>query len=86
MTGEALEHSMEKLSHSCGDNLVHCLYGGHKRDCSDLFSTVITDEGQCCAFNVMPDFLMLRNDVVGVRPNWKHLESLNYCVFLDSVG
>ena len=43
-----------------------CHFEGHDRNCSDMFIPVITDEGQCCAFNIMPEAVMFNNAVVMV--------------------
>lgn len=31
--------------------LITCIYGGFQFNCTDLFVTVLTDEGLCCTFN-----------------------------------
>ena len=31
------------------------------------YSSVVTDEGRCCSFNIMPDYLMLKHGVAEVR-------------------
>ena len=33
---------------------------------TSAFSSVVTDEGQCCSFNIMPDYLMMNHDVAEV--------------------
>ena len=33
---------------------------GVERNCDDLFKPVITDDGQCCAFNIMPESIMYK--------------------------
>lgn len=33
--------------------LLICEYGGSQFKCMDIFKTVLTDEGLCCAFNVV---------------------------------
>ncbi len=33
-------------------------------NCSDLFTPTITDEGMCCSFNIMPEGVMFRTNVV----------------------
>jgi hypothetical protein len=45
---------------------ARCTFMGHERNCSEIFSHVITDKGQCCSFNIMPDYLMYRSDVIEV--------------------
>jgi hypothetical protein len=46
--------------------LVHCSFHGHTRNCSKIFAAVMTDEGECCAFNVMPEFLMYKPETIEV--------------------
>ena len=41
--------------------LIQCHFEGNARDCSEIFIPVITDDGQCCGFNVMPEHVMFRN-------------------------
>ena len=41
--------------------IVQCHFEGEERDCQEIFNPVITDDGQCCGFNVMPEHLMFRN-------------------------
>ena len=35
-------------------------------NCSELFIATITDEGQCCSFNIMPEAVMFKNAAVHV--------------------
>lgn len=39
------------MSQACEDMLISCIYGGSEYNCTDLFVTVLTDEGLCCTFN-----------------------------------
>ena len=41
--------------------MVQCHFEGVERDCQEIFIPVITDDGQCCGFNVMPEHVMFRN-------------------------
>ena len=58
--------------------LVQCHFEGSDRDCSEIFTPVITDDGQCCGFNIMPEFVMFRDrdqehyseEVAGAWENW----------------
>lgn len=61
-----LHHFMEDLSHRCSDMILKCDFEGHERNCSDIFVPMITDEGQCCSFNIMPEALMFKNDITKV--------------------
>ncbi len=36
-------------------------------NCSEIFAPVITDEGQCCTFNTMPEAVMFKNAAVHVN-------------------
>ena len=49
------------MSHSCEEMIVQCHFEGVERDCKEIFIPVITDDGQCCGFNVMPEHVMFRN-------------------------
>ena len=55
-----------QISQPCNELLVTCIFLGKKVNCSDLFYPVITDEGQCCAFNIMPEEIMLRPEITQV--------------------
>ena len=52
---------LESVSHSCDEMLVRCKFEGYERDCMEIFSPTITDDGQCCGFNIMPEHIMFRN-------------------------
>ena len=41
--------------------IVQCHFEGEERDCQEIFKPVITDDGLCCGFNVMPEHVMFRN-------------------------
>ena len=41
--------------------MVQCHFEGSERDCKEIFIPVITDDGQCCGFNVMPEHVMFRD-------------------------
>ena len=58
---------MADLSHSCEDMLLNCFFEGHQRKCSEIFTSFITDEGQCCSFNIMPEALMFNNEETKVN-------------------
>ena len=55
-----------QISQPCEELLVTCHFLGDAVNCTDLFSSVITDEGACCAFNIMPDEIMMRADAAQV--------------------
>eukprot|EP00095_Tigriopus_kingsejongensis_P004645 snap_masked-scaffold29_size597861-processed-gene-1.10 protein:Tk04645 transcript:snap_masked-scaffold29_size597861-processed-gene-1.10-mRNA-1 annotation:"pickpocket protein 28 isoform x1" len=63
LTGQALHHFLNELGQPCSDMLIRCRFEGLERNCTDIFVPVITDEGQCCSFNVMPESVMFRNEV-----------------------
>ncbi|XP_031627357.1 pickpocket protein 28-like [Contarinia nasturtii] len=42
---------IHQVSQSCQDMLIKCIYGGITYNCTDIFLTVLTDEGLCCTFN-----------------------------------
>ena len=43
-----------------------CKFDGHTRDCSKLFEAHITDEGQCCSFNMMPEYMIFNEEIVSL--------------------
>ena len=45
-------------------SFIRCKFDGHRRDCSKLFEVHITDEGQCCSFNMMPEYLIFNEEIV----------------------
>ena len=55
-----LHKYLDLVTHSCNEMLLKCEFEGHERDCAEIFNPVITDGGQCCGFNVMPEPLMFR--------------------------
>ena len=55
-----------QISQPCNELLITCIFLGKKVDCSEIFYPVITDEGQCCAFNIMPEEIMMRADAAQV--------------------
>ncbi|CAO1385548.1 unnamed protein product [Diamesa serratosioi] len=48
-------------SQSCDAMLLQCKFGKILMNCSDIFRTVLTDEGLCCTFNVIHPILMFKN-------------------------
>ena len=44
-------------------DFFRCHYGGHERKCNELFEAVITDEGHCCSFNLMPEYIIYKEEV-----------------------
>ena len=43
---------------------TRCKFDGHTRDCSKLFEAHITDEGHCCSFNMMPEYMIFNEEIV----------------------
>ncbi len=66
LTGRALHDFLSDVGQSCSEMMLRCHFEGRDRDCGQIFDEVITDEGQCCSFNIMPEELMFRNEVVMV--------------------
>ena len=58
-----LHKYMADIGHNCDDMVLKCSFEGHERDCAEIFIHSITDEGQCCSFNIMPEALMFKNDI-----------------------
>ncbi|XP_059082617.1 pickpocket protein 28-like isoform X1 [Tigriopus californicus] len=61
LTGDDLHHFLSHLSQPCSSMMLRCHFEGFHRNCGDIFTPVITDEGQCCAFNIMPESIMFKN-------------------------
>ena len=61
LSEEEVHFMLDSVSHSCTEMIVQCKFGGFERDCMEIFSPIITDDGQCCSFNVMPEHVMFRN-------------------------
>ena len=66
MTGDQLHHYLNDLGMTCDQMVLRCNFEGNVRDCREIFTPTITDEGQCCSFNIMPEPLMFRTQVVKV--------------------
>ncbi|KAG4079926.1 hypothetical protein HA402_006238 [Bradysia odoriphaga] len=64
------------VSQSCKDMLISCNYGGFEYNCSDVFITVLTDEGLCCTFNGV-------NRKFIAKPNIKDPQEFNMSQHLD---
>ena len=67
LSGEQLHEYMNDLAEPCHDMLLRCHFEGRDYNCSDLFIPVITDEGQCCSMNIMPEPVMFENSQVEVN-------------------
>ena len=61
LTGDQFNFFMKDLTPSCENLLKRCTFQGHEVNCTDIFIPIITDEGQCCSFNIMPESIMLKN-------------------------
>ena len=66
ITGDQLHHYLNHFSHACSSLLKRCRFHDVERNCSEIFIPTITDEGQCCSFNIMPERVMFRNEVTQV--------------------
>ncbi|XP_075157998.1 pickpocket protein 28-like [Haematobia irritans] len=54
----ALNQFISDISQPCENMLVSCRFGGIDYNCKRIFHAIITDEGMCCAFNMVhPKFL-----------------------------
>ncbi|XP_055371678.1 pickpocket protein 28-like [Condylostylus longicornis] len=40
-----------QVSQPCHKLVTHCVFGGVKQNCTEIFQPLITDEGLCCTFN-----------------------------------
>ncbi len=67
ISGTLLHTYLSDVGQQCSEMLVRCHFEGHDRACADLFEETVTDEGQCCAFNLMPEAVMFRNKVTMVQ-------------------
>ena len=61
LSDDELHNMLDIVSHSCKEMIVQCHFEGAERDCKEIFIPVITDDGQCCGFNVMPEHVMFHN-------------------------
>merc|ERR1739848_972548 len=68
---QELHEMLAEISQPCDELLITCIFLGEKVNCTDLFYPVITDEGQCCAFNIMPEEIMMRADAAQIRVDEK---------------
>lgn len=69
LTADDLHRYLKELGQSCDDLLLRCHFEGHDYNCSTIFTATITDEGQCCSFNIMPEYIMLRDPYVRLMPS-----------------
>ncbi|XP_058977979.1 pickpocket protein 28-like [Musca domestica] len=54
----SLNQFISDISQPCEKMLVSCRFGGMAYDCLRIFHPIVTDEGHCCAFNMVhPKFL-----------------------------
>ena len=63
LTGHQVHEFLADFSQPCDKMILRCHFAGHDRDCTKIFHAVITDEGQCCAFNLMPESLIYKKEV-----------------------
>lgn len=38
----------------CSQMLRYCRFSGREVNCHEIFRSIITDEGLCCVFNILP--------------------------------
>ncbi|XP_054276381.1 pickpocket protein 28-like [Macrosteles quadrilineatus] len=65
-----------KVSQNCSKMMVACFWRGEKFNCNKLFAPSLTDDGFCCAFNVVKKEYLFNN------AGWT---GLNHTVPFDSV-
>ncbi|KAG8233702.1 hypothetical protein J437_LFUL013354 [Ladona fulva] len=58
--GDDMKDFMAKVTPSCRDILKHCRWAGFPINCLEVFSEIITDDGLCCSFNTIPQYLLNR--------------------------
>ncbi|KAF4521689.1 hypothetical protein B566_EDAN017176 [Ephemera danica] len=75
---EAIKNFLIKVNEPCHELLLSCQWAGETRFCSDLFNSVLTDEGLCCVFNRVPRDELFRNP--------KLLKDLNITFPFESIG
>ena len=61
LSDDQVHDFLDSVSHFCEEMIVQCHFEGAERDCNEIIIPVITDDGQCCGFKVMPEHLMFRN-------------------------
>ncbi|XP_023245644.1 pickpocket protein 28-like, partial [Copidosoma floridanum] len=64
---ESIYQFLLNVSQSCSQMMYYCEWSGNETSCSELFNPVLTDEGLCCRFNVLPDLLYYRR-------TWENLD------------
>lgn len=47
-----------EVSQPCDKMLQYCSFGSKEENCSQIFNTVLTDDGLCCTFNAVDDQFM----------------------------
>lgn len=59
-----------QVSQSCEEMLISCVYGGIEFNCTDIFVTVLTDEGLCCTFNAVNKKFIAKPQFKLARPKF----------------
>ncbi|XP_053947849.1 pickpocket protein 28 [Anastrepha ludens] len=55
---DTITNFIARSGQTCDNMVVYCRYGRNRVRCSDYFREVISDEGICCAFNILhPSYL-----------------------------
>ncbi|XP_023304037.2 pickpocket protein 28-like [Lucilia cuprina] len=61
------EDFIVNISQPCEEMIVGCNYGAIDYKCSDIFRTIVTDEGLCCVFNMLSPNFMYNVEVSKLR-------------------
>ncbi|XP_054729239.1 pickpocket protein 28-like [Anastrepha obliqua] len=73
-----LRNFITKIAQPCSEMLLTCRFGGVNYKCSEIFSPIVTDEGLCCAFNLVDAKFVHKNESVG-----QHYNAPNGTIFVD---
>ncbi|XP_067636591.1 pickpocket protein 28-like [Eurosta solidaginis] len=58
-----MKNLIYETSQSCERMLLECKYGGRIFNCSEIFNSIITDNGLCCTFNIVDPKLLYRSTI-----------------------
>ncbi|XP_075157996.1 pickpocket 28 [Haematobia irritans] len=50
-----------EVAQPCDQMLLYCRYGSRMENCSNIFNTMLTDDGLCCTFNALDAKFLLLN-------------------------
>lgn len=54
-TWNTFKRILQQVSQPCDKMLLYCSFGSKRENCTNIFNTVLTDDGLCCTFNAVDD-------------------------------